>query len=284
MAIAFSATVLLASFLMTQALRITLRRLLPKSIYQYVAECLCVFQLTSCVLENGILLGSYGTWVYAAGLFCLGLGYSLTFDAYGNPAAMLEQILKKKISIWNGILKMIAEVLGGLLAYRYILFVWSTFATTSVHRNRAEMMKDSCQSALQVNLMIGMCAEGLAMFVSRSVAGMGVGGPKYYKMVNSFTSVVVVISGLDWTGMMFNPALATALTYNCKGHHLYEHVVVYWLGPFIGTIMSIVVFHYIMEEHVDGEKTSTAKFRNGSSQRGEKDGTNGVTNGKDKAN
>ena len=195
MVLIYTTAILVVSFLITQALRVTLRRILPQSIYQYVAECLCVFQLTSCVCENGILLGNYGTWAYAAGMFCLGLGYSLTFDAYGNPAAMLEQMLKKQISIVSGILKIIAEVVGGLLAYRYILFVWSTFAPSSIHMNRAEMMKNSCVSALQVNLLTGMMAEALAMFISRSVAGMGLGGPRYYKMVNAFTSVVVVVSG-----------------------------------------------------------------------------------------
>jgi hypothetical protein len=57
------------------------------------------------------------------------------------------------------------------------------------------MVRASCVSALQVNLLTGFLAEALAMFVSRSVAGMGLGGPKYYKMVNAFTTAVVVVSG-----------------------------------------------------------------------------------------
>ena len=91
------------------------------------------------------------------------------------------------------------------------------------------------------------------------------------------------ITGLEWTGMMFNPALATALTYNCKGHHVYEHIVVYWLGPFLGTVFSILVFRYIMEEHVDGQKP-LAKLTNGSRQQQEPDREerNGLTNGKEK--
>ncbi|XP_022099881.1 aquaporin-11-like [Acanthaster planci] len=258
MSLVFSLVILLSTFLLTQALRVATSTILPRSIYQFVAEFLCTFQLTSCVYENGIVLGTHGTWVYAFGIFCLGLGYSLTFDAFGNPAAIFEQILKRKISVLNGALKMAAEVVGGLLAFRYMLFVWHTFAPSSVHINHAKMVRVSCVSALQVNLLTGALVEAIAMFVSRSVAGIGLGGPKYYKMVNAFTTAVVVVSGLEWTGMMFNPALATALTYNCKGHQLYEHIIVYWMGPFIGTILSILVFYYIMEEYEQGQKSVPA--------------------------
>lgn len=37
---------------------------------------------------------------------------------------------------------------------------------------------------------------------------------------------------------MINPALATAMTYNCENHPFYEHVLVYWVAPFTGSILS----------------------------------------------
>ncbi len=63
------------------------------------------------------------------------------------------------------------------------------------------------------------------------------------------------VTGLSWTGMNVNPALATATTYNCKGHSLLEHVVVYWCGPFLGVLASMALFNYVLtDEYSAGEK------------------------------
>ena len=51
--------------------------------------------------------------------------------------------------------------------------------------------------------------------------------------------------------MNVNPALATAATYNCKGHTLDEHILVYWVGPFIGVLASIALFNHLVEEDTD---------------------------------
>ena len=49
------------------------------------------------------------------------------------------------------------------------------------------------------------------------------------------------ISGLEWTGMMFNPALASALTFNCRNHPIIEHFIVYWIAP----LMTIATMEFI---------------------------------------
>ncbi|PIK43728.1 putative aquaporin-12A-like [Apostichopus japonicus] len=43
--------------------------------------------------------------------------------------------------------------------------------------------------------------------------------------------VGIILIGLEWTGMMFNPALASALTFNCVNHPLLDHLLVYWVAP-----------------------------------------------------
>ena len=43
--------------------------------------------------------------------------------------------------------------------------------------------------------------------------------------------ILLFSTGLEWTGMMFNPALAAGLTFNCGGHSLLEHLLVYWAAP-----------------------------------------------------
>ncbi|XP_072029617.1 aquaporin-11-like [Amphiura filiformis] len=252
----FTPASLLFTFLLVQLMRVTTRRLLPSSIYQFVGEFLCSFQLVTCVYENGLHLKQYGTAIYAIGLFTLSYGYSLTFDALGNPAAVFERFVKRKITFANGVLRIIFQVVGGLCAYKYIITIWTRMAPTGAHVQRLQQVfAGACVSHLQVDMMTGMICEACAMFVCRSIAGAGIGGKHYYNTVNAMTTVVVVLTGLNWTGMNINPALATATTYNCKGHTLIEHVVVYWIGPFLGVLASIALFHYVLkDEYTAGEK------------------------------
>ena len=44
-------------------------------------------------------------------------------------------------------------------------------------------------------------------------------------------SLCLQLLGVEWTGMMFNPALASALTFNCRSHPIGEHLLVYWVSP-----------------------------------------------------
>ncbi len=192
----FTPASLLFTFLLVQLMRVTTRRLLPYNIYQFVGEFLCSFQIVTCVYENGLHLKQFGTAIYAIGLFTLSYGYSLTFDALGNPAAVFERMVKRKLTLANGILKITLQVIAGLCAYRYITTVWTRMAPTSAHVARLQgVFAGACESHLKVDVITGMLCEACAMFVCRSVAGAGVGGKHYYKAVNAMTTVVVVLTG-----------------------------------------------------------------------------------------
>ncbi|KAL4714267.1 hypothetical protein ACJJTC_009619 [Scirpophaga incertulas] len=46
----------------------------------------------------------------------------------------------------------------------------------------------------------------------------------------------------DYSGGYFNPVLATSLKAGCEGHTLLEHAVVYWIGAFAGSILSVYMY------------------------------------------
>ena len=48
-------------------------------------------------------------------------------------------------------------------------------------------------------------------------------------------------AGINMTGMYFNPAMATGHTFGCKGTTAWEHVFVYWIGPFIGCFLAMLM-------------------------------------------
>ncbi|XP_033104098.1 aquaporin-11-like [Anneissia japonica] len=253
MAIAISVASFIGIFIISYLLRKVLRSCLPRNIYQYIAESLCTFQLVACVYENSIIFSGYNIGVYSVVLFVLIFAYSLTFDASGNPARVFETMIKRQCSIIEGILKIALQVIGGLLAYRYVILVWKFLAPTELHTTQVEILDVSCDNPLKVSIVEGIIAEMLATSTARSIAGMGLGGRRFYKAVNAFTAVVVTLTGMEWTGMMFNPALATSLAYNCKNHPIHEHILVYWCGPFLGVLMSMFIFHFILDEIIVDE-------------------------------
>lgn len=40
--------------------------------------------------------------------------------------------------------------------------------------------------------------------------------------------------GVSYTGMYFNPILASTMTLGCSGASLGQHLLVYWVGPLAG--------------------------------------------------
>ena len=48
------------------------------------------------------------------------------------------------------------------------------------------------------------------------------------------TVFVCVGAGFRLTGMYMHPAMATGMTWNCKGTSTIEHILVYWIAAFLG--------------------------------------------------
>lgn len=62
----------------------------------------------------------------------------------------------------------------------------------------------------------------------------------------------LIFAGINLTGMYFNPAMATGHTFGCKGTTAWEHVVVYWIGPFIGCFLAMLMDRML---HIDAAAT-----------------------------
>jgi glycerol uptake facilitator-like aquaporin len=88
-------------------------------------------------------------------------------------------------------------------------------------------------------MFYGALVEGMLSFVSRIVAlESGHWSQRVSEWANSLTTVALCIYGLDTTGGFFNPILASALTLNCEGNNIIQHVFVYWLGALTGGIIA----------------------------------------------
>ncbi|XP_023345339.1 aquaporin-11 isoform X2 [Eurytemora carolleeae] len=58
---------------------------------------------------------------------------------------------------------------------------------------------------------------------------------KYFSgSIFAFFVIIFVLLGMDISGAMFHPTLATLLLGGCKGQGALEHILVYWLAPISG--------------------------------------------------
>ncbi|XP_077979341.1 aquaporin-11-like [Glandiceps talaboti] len=249
-------------FVLTQVLRKISKTVLPKTIYPYVAEVICLFQLTVCSFENGLIIyPEYGIVMYAFIMYLLTVGYCITFDGHGNPCGIFHELLQKRItlaSVSSAAFKMACSVIGGLVALQHVKAFWS-FGALNSHLHHVDVMKQPCHSAMKTYVIYGVTAELIATFIVRFVDGLSVGGKRWHKFVFAFVVVTVTLTGADYTGMMFNPALATTITSNCVGHPIQEHVLVYWIGPFLATIMAMYLLSIINQTKQQVKKKSNTE-------------------------
>ncbi|XP_071812396.1 aquaporin-11-like isoform X2 [Apostichopus japonicus] len=234
--VAFVIVCLLNSVL-ALALKKACQLLLPQKYYPFASEFCCTFIVVANVFENGNMIESYGMTSFALTLFLLIWIYMNLFDAFANPLSTFDQVWNKKKPFWEGVAIVVCQVAGGCLGGRFIILLWGYMQLTNQHISRSEFLSQTCQSTNQVLLWQGMAVEMLFTVILRVIASF-VTGKSWERATNSFASVVAVVIGLEWTGSMINPALATAMTYNCENHPFYEHVLVYWVAPFTGSILS----------------------------------------------
>lgn len=68
------------------------------------------------------------------------------------------------------------------------------------------------------------------------------------------TVLTVVISGMETSGAMYNPTLASLLVGGCKGFSTGQHLLVYWITPIVGAAFASVLQQYINRPSVGSQK------------------------------
>lgn len=260
-----SLVIYITNFVLVLSVRSLVRRFSSKDFYPYCAEVLSSFLMVANTHENGNVYGQYGIGLYSVCLFTLMMAYPGVCDCLANPILVFDRWWNKKMSLADSVLKIMAQVTGALLAARYMTWLWKTIALSEYQVARANYLSLTCDSANKVSVPEAMMVELMAASVLRIFASYSVGGQYYQRYFNALATIFVILAGLDWTGSMINPALATAMTYNCENHPFYEHLLVYWVAPFTGSILSDYVEDYLHgagwrdKDQVSGEEQQAVK-------------------------
>lgn len=234
-----------AGFLVGELFRIALRRLLPSGYYAYANELISTFQLSVCVFEISVIGKFYSSWIALSCTFVLLALKHAEFifeGAFANPCGMLEDIVyKKAYLVKENIAKVIFQLIGGLLSFPFIQFLWQS-TWSEFH---FQQVKKGLRSTLEVSLLYGISIEIMATFVTAMSDFMSRGHAlkKFNSVIRAASAVVVSYALAETTGTWMNPALATAQTfvYCTRKEVISEHLFVFWLGPVIGTMAAIVL-------------------------------------------
>ncbi|KAM3959645.1 aquaporin isoform 2-T2 [Aphomia sociella] len=231
--------------LLTSLLAHCARRLVQKTIKEpfvrlLFEEAIAAAELCGCCFELIVVADNFGVATYGIFLFALTIWWSLNWgEATACPYTHIEDIIEGKGDIRKAFLKTWAELVGGLLVFKYIQMYWA-LEISETHKDKAY---EECRADLQVPVIYGAVVEGVATCLCRLASkSLGDLNPRFATAIDSFIGTSLVVAAFEYSGGYFNPVLATSLKAGCEGHTLLEHAVVYWIGACAGSILSVYMY------------------------------------------
>jgi len=234
---------------LTAILRRGVNKITPPGLQRLLLlEFVTAMELCGCCFELCVVADNYGILMYSVYLFSLTIWWSGEWGlAAGCPYIHIENVLMGSDGIINAILKILAEIAGGILVFKYVAFVWN-LELSDYHVGKAQ---EDCTSDVQVTVLMGAVIEGVATCCCRVVSMLlSDVEPQYGSAIDSFIATSMVVAAFNYSGGYFNPVLATSLKYGCKGNTFTEHVCVYWVGATLGSAFACLIYNHLFREKV----------------------------------
>ncbi|XP_060575094.1 aquaporin-11-like [Ruditapes philippinarum] len=240
------------------SLRALNKMLTPEPIKTHVANFLATLEMCAYFFENNFIYKNFGSiWLFIAVVIECFIANRTFFGASENPCHAFTQMLENKISATSAIVSIVVQALAGVASYRFARMVWSLDMVPD-HRDR--YMETVCASDLNVAFLIGFGIELGATLID---TWMGRQTLMKMSMVDELIKLSVgslmIVLGINMTGMYFNPAMASGHTFGCHGTEVWEHLFVYWAGPFLGCYVATVIDQMVHIDVVQAEKESKKK-------------------------
>ncbi|XP_054650250.1 aquaporin-11 [Dunckerocampus dactyliophorus] len=243
--VAVSLAVLVGMVALSDVTRRTMCRILAGTyVHVYAAELVSTFQLCCCTHELRLLseMGVVPAGVSLTLTYLAAVTHGLTFrGATGNPIGTLEHAYRSRITGTGAVLRISCQFVAAGAARAAVQVMWGR--GLSVLHTRHTLSGFWCASAIRAPPHTAACVElACAFAVQTAVTHTRALQEKY--RVHAIAAVItsVVYAGGSATGAVFNPALAFSTLFSCTGSSLLEYCVVYWMGPLLGMMFSVLLF------------------------------------------
>ncbi|KAL5007377.1 hypothetical protein ScPMuIL_016183 [Solemya velum] len=242
-------------FIIVMGFGITVRQLnkrySPDFLKSYVADFVSTMEMCGYFYENNNIMKHYGSVFLFIAIVIECLISNRTFEgASENPCKAFHELLMGRVQVLGAVVTIAIQTLAGLASYRMAQAVWSLDFVLD-HRER--FYETTCSSDLNTTLMVGLILEMIATLMDTWINKQTLHSNGLIdEVIKASNAAVMIILGIEWTGMYFNPAMASGHTFGCEGTAAGEHFLVYWLGPFIGCYLASIVDSVY---HVDQSQT-----------------------------
>ncbi|XP_005050802.1 PREDICTED: aquaporin-12-like [Ficedula albicollis] len=205
-------------------------------------------QLSSSCLELRMLMdigpwgGGFGLDVVLTLLFLLSAAHGASSEgASANPTVCVQEFLLLQSSLVATGAKLLAQAVGAGLGWALTRLYWS-WELTQLHFIQ-NLIAPECSSSIRAPLPHAALVESSCSFLFHLVLlRVGQSHPLCRVPVLAATVTFLTYTAGPFTGAFFNPALATATTFQCSGSSFWDYIQVYWLGPLAGMLAALLLF------------------------------------------
>jgi len=219
---------------------------------------LCAFELGCVALEQGVLMEQHGLAVWAVSLILVVTWQVAGWDGV-SPSPSCYFLEGSPL----GFSRVVAMLVGSLLSYRHITTIWAA-ELSMLHKGRAVATATGVCSlpwknkAIYMVMFTELVGSMLLTIIPRYVLEhktLANNDPKKILRgaIIGLTVLTIVMGGMDHSGAMFNPTLATLLVGGCVGYTTTQHIMVYWMTPIVGAALGTTVYPLVVR---DDEKES----------------------------
>ncbi|XP_026150374.1 aquaporin-11 [Mastacembelus armatus] len=224
--------------------RLMTRALAGCGLAVYAVELVSTFQLCCCTHELKLLseVGGIEPRLALALTYLASVVHGLTFSgAIGNPSGALEHAYHARISGWCAARRIVCQFAAAAAARAAVPVIWS-MGWSGLHV-RYKLLGYRCISPIRVPLPRAAAVELACAFVVQTAISHTRSVEEKYR-VHAVAAVITaaVYAGGRLTGAVFNPALAFSTQFPCSGHSFLDYCLVYWLGPLLGMMSSVLLF------------------------------------------
>lgn len=213
------------------------------SIKKCIAEAVGTFTLVfigcGTAVASGCAVNSSGyvATALAFGLVIVAMAYSVgkASGCHVNPAVTLATILDGRLSIAEAVYYFVGQAIGAILAGAILLGIFgrdSGLGTNGLYNGSiiASLLVEIILTAIFVYVILSVTAEEKYSNIAGIVIGL--------------TLVLVHLMGIGLTGTSVNPIRSLGVAIFAGGDALIN-VWVFIVGPFIGSVISVVLYRLI---------------------------------------
>ncbi|KAF7652500.1 hypothetical protein LDENG_00095910 [Lucifuga dentata] len=226
------------------ARRLLIRALADRGLAVYAVELVSTFQLCCCTHELKLLseVGGIEPRLALTFTYLMAVVHTLTFSgAIGNPSGVLEHAYHARVSHLCALWRIACQFAAARVARATVPVIWG-LGMSGLHLKH-KLLGFHCVSPIHAPLLKAAAVELACAFAVQTVITHARDVEEKYR-VHAVATVIttVVYAGGGVTGAVFNPALAFSTQFPCSGNSFLDYCLVYWLGPLLGMMSSVLLF------------------------------------------